>query len=52
VIGNCHAGPDNPQIVELDPATKKVVWQFNAFERFGNDVSNTLLIDQRGTTLR
>lgn len=26
VIGNCHAGPGSPLLVELDPKTKKVVW--------------------------
>ena len=52
VIGNCHAGPDNPQIIELDPEIKKVVWQFNQFERFGNDVSNTLLLDNAEATIR
>lgn len=44
-IGNCHAGAENPQIIEIDPATKKVVWAFNQFKAFGNDVSNTLLLD-------
>lgn len=45
VIGNCHAGPDNPVLIEVDPATKKVVWQLDAHELLGNDVSNTLLLD-------
>ena len=27
VIGNCHAGPGNPLLVEIEPRTKKVVWQ-------------------------
>jgi outer membrane protein assembly factor BamB len=52
VIGNCHAGPDNPQVIEIDPQTKRVVWQFNQFERFGNDVSNTLVLDSKGEVLR
>ncbi len=34
-IVNCHAGPNNPQILEVTP-DKKVVWSFNDFERFGN----------------
>jgi outer membrane protein assembly factor BamB len=46
VIGNCHAGPDNPQLIELDPKTKEVVWTLNDFTTFGNDVSNTLILDQ------
>lgn len=45
VIGNCHAGHDNPQLIELDPKTKKVVWTFHDFATFGNDVSNTILLD-------
>ncbi|GAA5508728.1 PQQ-binding-like beta-propeller repeat protein [Novipirellula caenicola] len=52
VIGNCHAGPNQPQIIELDPATNQVVWTFERFDEFGNDVSNTLLLDQRSTTTR
>ena len=28
VIGNCHAGPENPQIVEIN-RDKKVVWSFS-----------------------
>ncbi len=34
-IVNCHAGPNNPQIVEVTP-DKKVVWSFKDFKRFGN----------------
>jgi hypothetical protein len=34
-IVNCHAGPDNPQILEVSP-DKKVVWSFLDFSRFGN----------------
>ena len=35
LIGNCHAGPDNPQIIEVTPE-KKVVWEYKNFEIFGN----------------
>ncbi len=52
LIGNCHAGPDNPLVIELDPATKKVVWQLNQFSAFGNSVSNTLAMDWIGKALR
>jgi outer membrane protein assembly factor BamB len=34
-IVNCHAGPDNPQVLEVSPE-KKIVWSFKDFERFGN----------------
>ena len=52
VIGNCHAGPDNPLLVEIEPKTKKVVWEFDQYKVFGNSVPNSLLIDQRGKSLR
>ncbi len=45
VIGNCHAGPDNPQLIEIDPRSKQVLWTFYQFEAFGNDVSTTRLLD-------
>ncbi len=34
-IVNCHAGAENPQVVEVSP-DKKVVWSFRDFDRFGN----------------
>ena len=43
VIGNCHAGPGQPILIEVEPKTRKVVWQLDGFEAFGNDVSNTLV---------
>ena len=52
VIGNCHAGPGNPLLVEVDPKTKKVVWTFDQFERFGNSVPNSQLLDVVGKSLR
>lgn len=35
LIVNCHAGPENPQLIEVTP-DKQVVWTFKDFERFGN----------------
>lgn len=52
VIGNCHAGPDNPLLVEIDPKTKKVVWQFDRFDLFGNSAPNSQLLDIKGGTNR
>jgi len=49
VIGNCHAGPHNPILIEIEPATKKVVWQFKQYEALGNNVSNSQLLDVSGT---
>ncbi len=52
MIGNCHAGPDNPQIIEIT-RDKKVVWTFHDFETFGNALANTLVIDgERAKQLR
>ena len=45
LIGNCHAGTGNPLVIEVEPSTMKVVWAFDQFESFGNNVSNTLAID-------
>lgn len=45
LIGNCHAGKGQPLVIELEPKTKKVVWTFDQFESFGNDVSNTKALD-------
>lgn len=44
IVGNCHAGPNQPLIIEIDPQTKKVVWQLDAFEKFGNNVSNSQVL--------
>jgi outer membrane protein assembly factor BamB len=47
VIGNCHAGAGNPQLIELNPKTKKVVWTLNQFAAFGNDVSNSKVLEAK-----
>ena len=47
VIGNCHAGPGQPLLVEVDPETKEVVWTFDHFDTFGNSVPNSQLLDVR-----
>ncbi len=52
VIGNCHAGPGNPLLVEVEPKTKKVVWTFDHYETFGNSVPNSQLLDVAGHSLR
>ena len=52
VIGNCHAGPGQPLLVEVEPKTRKVVWQFDRHADFGNNVSNSLLMDVAGESLR
>jgi hypothetical protein len=52
IIGNCHAGPDNPVLIEIDPEMKKVVWALDQFKAFGNSVSNTQVLDVKGKVLR
>ncbi|PQO41981.1 PQQ-binding-like beta-propeller repeat protein [Blastopirellula marina] len=52
VIGNCHAGPDNPLLVEIDPESKKVVWTFDQYDLFGNSAPNSQLLDIEGNVLR
>lgn len=49
VIGNCHAGPDNPLLIEIDPKTKQVVWTFDQYKVFGNSVPNSQLLDVKGS---
>lgn len=43
-FGNCHAGPDNPQIIEVTKS-KEVVWTFKDFINFGNGLANTLVLE-------
>jgi hypothetical protein len=45
VLGNCHAGRGQPLLVEIEPVTKRVVWTFDQFDRWGNSVSNTKILD-------
>src|SRR5690606_30916685 len=52
VIGNCHAGPGNPLLIELEPKSKKVVWTFDQYDRFGNSVSNSQLLEIDGSVIR
>jgi outer membrane protein assembly factor BamB len=46
VVGNCHAGKANPQLIEID-RDKKVVWSFRDFSRFGNATSNSQVIGEK-----
>src|SRR5581483_1883400 len=50
VIGNCHAGEKSPQIFEITRA-KKVVWQFNRYEIFGNGLACSQVLSERQSTL-
>ncbi len=44
VFGNCHAGPDNPQLIEVT-RDKKVVWSFKDHKNFGNDTAAAMILD-------
>ena len=46
VIGNCHAGPDNPQLIEVT-REKKVVWTMKDHKTFGNDTAAALVLDAK-----
>jgi hypothetical protein len=51
IIGNCHAGPDNPQLVEVT-RDKRLVWTFKNFRTFGNGLAATRVLDERGDVTR
>jgi hypothetical protein len=46
IFGNSHAGPDNPQLIEVT-RDKKVVWTFRNFEVFGNSLVAARVIRDR-----
>jgi len=50
VIGNCHAGPDNPQLIEVT-REKKVIWKFHDFERFGDSLTNSQILSVDGKAI-
>jgi len=51
IIGNCHAGPTNPQLIEVTP-DKKVVWTFKDFSNFGNSLACAHVLDLPAGTIR
>lgn len=51
IIGNTHAGPDNPQLIEVT-RDKKVVWQFRDFTNFGNNLCAAQVLDVKGKVIR
>jgi hypothetical protein len=46
-FGNCHAGKENPLSIEVDPS-KKVVWSYYDFQRFGNATVAVDVVDGIG----
>ncbi|MCH8047848.1 MAG: hypothetical protein IID44_29490, partial [Planctomycetes bacterium] len=50
VVGNCHAGPDHPQIFEIT-RDKKIVWQFDEYELVGNGLACWQILDDKQSAL-
>lgn len=50
LINNCHAGPDNPQLIEVN-REKKVVWSFKDFDRFGDSLTNSQMLAVDGVAV-
>jgi hypothetical protein len=51
VFGNCHAGAENPQLIEVT-RDKKVVWSFKNFKTFGNSLAAAQVLDIKGKVIR
>ncbi len=47
LINNCHAGPTNPQLIEVS-RMKRVVWSFTDFDRFGDSLTNSQILSVDG----
>lgn len=50
LVGNCHAGPDNPQIFEIG-RDKKIVWQFDQYDLVGNGLACWQVLDDEQSAL-
>ncbi len=50
VLVNCHAGEGNPQILEIT-RDKQIVWTFYDFKRFGNSLTNAVILNVDGKAL-
>lgn len=51
IVGNTHAGPEQPQMFEVTRA-KKVVWMLDDWSAFGNDLCTGWCLDLPEGTLR
>lgn len=47
IINNCHAGKENPQLIEVT-RDKKVVWSLNNFDVYGNSLAVGQVLDVSG----
>jgi hypothetical protein len=53
IVGNTHAGPNQPQLIEVThDKDKKVVWTFKDWDHFGNDLVVNQVLDVRGKVIR
>jgi outer membrane protein assembly factor BamB len=50
VVGNCHAGEDNPQIFEITK-DKQVVWEFDEWELVGNGLACWQILDTKQSAM-
>lgn len=50
LINNCHAGPNNPQLIEVN-RQKRVVWSFRDFDRFGDSLTNSQILNVDGMAI-
>ena len=46
ILNNCHAGEENPQVIEVT-REKKVVWSLKDFKTFGNSLAAVHVIDAK-----
>jgi len=51
IVGNCHAGPENPQLFEVT-RDRKVVWTFRDFKTFGNGLASAHVLGLPAGTRR
>ena len=50
IVGNCHAGPKNPQIFEID-RDKKIAWAFDEYELVGNGLACWQVLDDEQSAM-
>ena len=50
IIGNCHAGENNPQIFEITK-TKQISWQFQEWDLVGNGLACWQVLDKKQSVL-
>ena len=50
VVGNCHAGDNNPQIFEITK-DKQVVWEFDEWDLVGNGLACWQILDEKQSAL-